>query len=313
MRYLSRWFLIVLATISITAFAQKPVVSLKETIEQIYKPYGLNTDPVSIYDTGENRIVSKRLAAVLQTDSELTAPGDGGALDNDPLCGCEDYDKLVVDNIQLLDENTQTATAIVRVRPSANNPQTNTISLSFVNENGRWLIDDIMNDDQSVYQLVVKSNHEQQEMLDGLQRPLPGDFIRNLFTSDDANALSWTLLLAPTSRKIVDSFSDMTADISPKDQEKNALPDIWNSNPLCGCDDPTTATLKDVQTKAESGGRTRVHARFTLANGAEKTQDIDLVNLGGRWLIDDYIDPQKGSLIQQLARIVITESHSQAH
>lgn len=313
MRYLSRWFLIVLATISLSAFAQKPAVSLKETIEQIYKPYVLNTDPVSIYDTGEKRIVSTRLAAVLQTDSELTAPGDGGALDNDPLCGCEDYDRLVVDNIQLLDNNTQTATAIVRVRPFANAPQINTVSLSFINENGRWLIDDIMNDDQSVYQRVVKSNREQQAMLDGLQRPLPGDFVRNLFTSDDTNALSWTLLLTPTSRKIVDRFSDLTSDISPNDQEKHALPDIWNTNPLCGCDDPTTATLKEVQTKAENGGKTRVHARFTLADGSEKMQDIELVNQNGRWWIEDYIDPQKGSLIQHLARIVTTESRSQTH
>ena len=59
--------------------------------------------------------------------------------------------------------DSQHVDAVVRFRPFSDGPETVTQTLSLVDENGRWLIDDIVNETQSLYQGIKEYNRERQQ------------------------------------------------------------------------------------------------------------------------------------------------------
>jgi hypothetical protein len=82
-------------------------------------------------------------------------------LNYDPICGCQDYDNLVLEQVDIVPHDSQHDDAVVRFRPFSDGPETVT-RRSLVDENGCWLIDDIVNETQSLYQGIKEYNRERQ-------------------------------------------------------------------------------------------------------------------------------------------------------
>lgn len=307
----SRWFFILLLALAFPPLALSQSFSVEETLQLLYKPYSENNDPPPLDATGASAVASSRLLAALKTDSELTAPGDTGALDWDPRCGCQDFDHLAVEDITVLYQTDSSAAAQVSIRPIRGSDTVLSLKYRFVNEHGRWLVDDISQNGQGILQLLDDSNQAQQKQLADLQRPQAAAFVRSVYTSKTFDALSWPLLLTPSSRKVMEDFHILTNQMSAKEQESKTIPDIWDTSPLCGCMNPNTVTLQGVEALPEVGGKTRVQVHFRLPGGIADSREIVLQETSGKWQIDDLISPTEGSLVQQLEKAIRTGLRAQ--
>lgn len=300
----SRWVFILFLALAFPPLAQSQSLSVEETLQRLYKPYTENSDPPPFDATGASAIASSRLLAALKTDSELTSPGDTGALDWDPRCGCQDFDHLAVEDIAVLYQTDNSAVAQVSVRPIGGSDAVSSLKYRFVNEHGRWLVDDITEDGKSIWQILNDSNQAQLKQLAALQHPQAVAFVRAVYTSREFDALSWPLLLTPSSRKVMEDFHTLTNQMSAKEQESKTIPDIWETSPLCGCMNPNTVKLETVQALEEVAGKTRVQVHFEQSDGTQDSREIVVRQTNGTWQIDDILAPVEGSVIQQLERAI---------
>ena len=154
-----RTLLVLLTVCSFSALAQSP----QDSVERLYQHYTNNAPGVVFDATGAEQVVSTRLMKEVAEDQKLTAEGDVGYLNYDPVCNCQDYDNLVLEQVDIVPHDGQHVDAVVRFRPFSDGPETVTQTLSLVDENGRWLIDDIVNETQSLYQGIKEYNRERQQ------------------------------------------------------------------------------------------------------------------------------------------------------
>ncbi|WP_437890899.1 DUF3828 domain-containing protein [Phytobacter sp. V91] len=151
-------YLIMLIVCSFSALGQSP----QHSVEQLYQHYASNAPGVVFDATGDEQVISSRLMQVVAEDQKLTAEGDVGYLNYDPVCNCQDYDNLVLERVDIVPHDDQHVDAIVRFRPFSDGPETVTQTLSLVDENGRWLIDDIVNETSSLYEGIKAYNRERE-------------------------------------------------------------------------------------------------------------------------------------------------------
>lgn len=295
-----RWLFSLIMFFSFSVLAASAPLTVEQTLRQLYQPYTESRDPVPLYTQGESRIVSSRLAQAFKMDNELTPQGDAGTIDWDPRCGCQDYEHLVVEQITVTDSSENSATAFVRVRQFKDGDSRSTIEYRLVKEQDRWLIDDIIDRKLSIYQLLSDSNQKWLSQLAALQHPEPAAFVREVFTNKEFDALSWQLLLSPAANQTVKNYYLLTYELSAKEQENRALPDIWQTTPICDCENPNALMLKEVSTVSEDRDKALVRVRYQVSGEQTKTRDILLVRNAGKWQIDDVILPGEGSLMQRL-------------
>ncbi|MEN0581106.1 DUF3828 domain-containing protein [Phytobacter palmae] len=154
-----RKLLVLLFICSFSAFAESP----QRSVELLYQHYKDNQAGVIFDASGKDQVISSRLMKEVAEDQRLTAEGDVGYLNYDPICNCQDYDNLVLEQVNIVPHDSQHVDAVVRFRPFSDGPETVTQTLSLVDENGRWLIDDIVNETQSLYQGIKEYNRERQQ------------------------------------------------------------------------------------------------------------------------------------------------------
>lgn len=128
-------------------------------LQKIYRSYASGFDPVRLDDKGDKQILSDEFLRVVEQDSEL-ANGEIGYLGYDPICHCQDYQNLVVEDITVISNDNQTSRLQAIFRPFAES--TKKVSQTFLlkAKNGAWLIDDIVTENGSLHQNMLKSNHE---------------------------------------------------------------------------------------------------------------------------------------------------------
>lgn len=133
----------------------------RDFLVRLYNAYS-GDDAKDVYflgATGQKRIASKGFIAVLEEEQELTLPGDMGYLDHDPLCQCQDYQGLVINNIIIFSNDNKKARAAVTFRAFGDSNIVATTTFNLIAENGRWFIDDIFeNDQRSVRGIIDKNN-----------------------------------------------------------------------------------------------------------------------------------------------------------
>lgn len=154
-----RKLLVLLFICSFSAFGESP----QRSVELLYQHYADNQAGVVFDASGKDQVISSRLMKEVAEDQKLTAEGDVGYLNYDPICNCQDYDNLVLEQVNIVPHDGQHVDAVVRFRPFSDGPETVTQTLSLVDENGRWLIDDIVNETQSLYQGIKDYNHEREQ------------------------------------------------------------------------------------------------------------------------------------------------------
>lgn len=89
------------------------------------------------------RVWSKRMDALVRRDAELAPDGDLPYLDADPICSCQDWERLSVRSVALSPVRADgSVEATVRF---VNAGEDNTALLKLVRETDGWRVDDVMN------------------------------------------------------------------------------------------------------------------------------------------------------------------------
>ncbi len=153
-------FLLLSFFLTIPALAQTPPLSPEQTVRQIYHSYEIESDSLYFGDTTEKSLISTRMKNVILLNDRLTLPGDIGWLDSDPLCGCQEYDHLVLENITIHQTDASHADATVQFRPFKDSPEAITQTLKLIAEGDRWLIDDIISPQGSLWQAINSENQK---------------------------------------------------------------------------------------------------------------------------------------------------------
>lgn len=115
----------------------KPAESARRFVQAVYALYGPTGNPANLFEDNAGEVLPS-LIALARSDMKAAKP-DVGALDNDPVCNCQDTDvgfpNLKI-TVQPVDGNRATAT----VTFSGDSHEPNKIVLTLLKEKGRWLI-----------------------------------------------------------------------------------------------------------------------------------------------------------------------------
>lgn len=297
MKSLATWPLLLIFTLlTATAQAGTPPLSPEQTIRQIYQPYSDRSTPVIFGGTQ----VSARMNQAIKLDEQLALPGDVGSLDYDPVCNCQDFDNLVLEKITLTLKDAEHVDATVRFRPFKANSDSITQTLNLIVEDNHWVIDDIHNGQNSLYQLLNGDNQQKLATLAALQRELPQDYVRALFEHLSDNTWPWTWVLAPDYRQAIEDYKLAVSQMGA-DRSHDEL--FLYANPLCNCIETQFVSLDELRLIASTPNSARIHVQLTLgedAKDASLAQEIKLQRVDGDWMVADIIRLPSGSLLAQI-------------
>jgi hypothetical protein len=118
--------------------------SAHQFIESLYKPYAKNGGGVPSSGTNARRYYHSSLLALMRADEKAAGPGEVGAIDGDPVCGCQDWEGIW--NLQVEIQMQDATHAIARVSFALSPPgakcgdNQRRIVFTLVPENGGWRI-----------------------------------------------------------------------------------------------------------------------------------------------------------------------------
>ena len=299
MKSLATWLLLFIFTLlnfASTAQAGLPPLSPEQTIRQIYQPYTDNNFSTE-FDTSQ---FSARLRQAIILDEKLTLPGDGNWLDSDPICNCQDFQNLVLETVTVVQKDIVHAEARVRFRPFSDNHQTVSQTLRLVAEGNRWVIDDIINDEYSLYQSLNSNNQQTLAALAAMQREQPQDYVHALFEHLSDATWPWTWVVSDDYRQAVEVYEKAAFHT---DTDKTHDWQYLYANPLCNCDGTQFVSLNTLNVVERTTTSARIQVQLTLGNNSKKasfSQVLNLQRIEGEWTIADVIRPQGGSLLAQM-------------
>lgn len=304
MKSLATWpLLLIFALLTATAAqAGTPPLSPEQTIRQIYQPYSDRSTPVMFGGTQ----VSARMNQAIKLDEQLALPGDVGSLDYDPICNCQDFDNLVLEKITLTPKDAEHVDATVRFRPFKANSDSITQTLNLIVEDNHWVIDDILNGRNSLYQMLNGDNQQKLATLTALQRELPQDYVRALFEHLSDNTWPWTWVLAPDYRQAIEGYKQAVSQMGA-DRSHDEL--FLYANPLCNCIETQFVSLDELRLIASTPNSARIHVQLTLGEDAKEAslaQEIKLQRVDGDWMVADIIRLPSGSLLAQMRATTAT-------
>ena len=120
----------------------KEVDGAKQFVQAIYRRYGPNGDPPSLFEEKAGTVFHSSLIALAREDETAAGPGSGGVIDYDPVCNCQDTD-VKFDHLKLQIEAAKTDSCRAIVNYSDANGLPAAIVLTLVKENEQWRIYDI--------------------------------------------------------------------------------------------------------------------------------------------------------------------------
>lgn len=110
------------------------------TVQNIYKNIYSENSTISSLDVPE-KIYASTLLRLIQTEQQRQiSSGELGNLSADPLCNCQDQAAIQV--LSVITQHTERNNATVSVDIS-NSDTHETITLDLIQENGRWMVNDV--------------------------------------------------------------------------------------------------------------------------------------------------------------------------
>jgi hypothetical protein len=119
--------------------AAQDMASAESFLRTLYAGYAPGKKPPASFGKDVDRLFAPALAGLIRADSAL-AMGEVGTLDSDPICACQDWDKLKVTKIDLMPDGPKRARATVSF-DNAGGKTTVRYWLEAVD--GKWRIADI--------------------------------------------------------------------------------------------------------------------------------------------------------------------------
>ena len=299
MKSLATWpllFIFILLNFVPTAQAGMPLLSPEQTIRQVYQPYTGDT----AYAKFDPSSFSARLRQAITLDEKLTLPGDGNWLDADPLCNCQDFQHLVLENVTVEQKYAGHADAKVRFRPFSVNPETVSQTLRLVAEGNRWVVDDIISNENSLYHSLNSNNQQTLAALAAMQREQPQDYVRALFEHLNDATWPWTWVVSDDYRQAVEIYEQAAFHT---DTDKTHDWQYLYANPLCNCDATQFVSLNALKVVEHTATSARVQVKLMLGNNSQQSsfsQVLNLQRIEGDWTVADVVRPQEGSLLAQM-------------
>jgi hypothetical protein len=130
-----------------SSYAAAPVASAasaEQFVRGLYAKYTPNGKPTPFAYPDAKNIVDAQMLALLKKDQDKSN-GEVGAMDGDPVCNCQDWDKLKVTSLHTAMQGNGAATAEVAFINAGSSEK---IHFSLVWMNGGWRIHDIGTKDQ---------------------------------------------------------------------------------------------------------------------------------------------------------------------
>lgn len=127
-----------LATVAAPAVAQD-LKSAEAFLRSLYSGYMTGQKTPSPTGQAANGLFAPPLLALIRADRALAA-GEAGILDQDPICACQDYDKLEQLKIGLEPAGPARANGTVSFE---NSGTATTVQFSLMEVDGKWRIGDI--------------------------------------------------------------------------------------------------------------------------------------------------------------------------
>lgn len=296
-----RWLLWLAFALSFYTQAQSPTQTAEQAIREIYAKYkGIAREPY-FGQTGEQALTSLRMQKSITLNNDLTLPGNIGSLDYDPICDCQDYSELVLENIAITQTDASHADAVVRFRPFKDDKEKITQTLKMVAEKGRWVIDDIISQHGSLWQSINNDNEKTLAMLAALQKDKPEEFVGELFKHIADYDWPWTWVVSDAYRQGVMAFYKTTFRAgSTTDDDMQTERQFIFDNPICFGDEALFSRVDEIRVLEETANNARIHVRIALTNGSSEEQDLLLQRREGKWEITDFIRPGSGSLLMRM-------------
>lgn len=198
---------------SAPSLSQLPSLSPEQTVRQIYQHYTSDATGVNFGDTSSASLLSTRMKNAIILNNQLTLPGEIGWLDGDPICDCQDYETLVLENVSAIQTNETHASVTVRFRLFVDDTESRTQTLYMVAEDGRWLIDDIKSSQGSTWQAINDENQAKLSSLASLQRTQPQDFVEEFFHRRRDYTWPWTWVVSAQYRDAVNDYYHSTFEL----------------------------------------------------------------------------------------------------
>lgn len=299
---MKRWLLWLAFALSFYTQAQSPTQTAEQAVREIYAKYkGAAREPY-FGDTGKQTLTSLRMQESITLNNNLTLPGNIGSLDYDPVCDCQDYSELVLENVTVSQTDASHADAEVRFRPFKDDKEKITQTLKMVAEKGLWVIDDIISQHGSLWQSINNDNEKTLAALAALQKDKPEEFIGELFKHIADYDWPWTWVVSDAYRQAVMAFYKTTFRAgSTTDDDMQTERQFIFDNPICFGDEALFARVDEIRVLEKTVNNARIHVRIALTNGSNEEQDLLLQRREGKWEITDFIRPGSGSLLKQMA------------
>ena len=143
-----------------TASAQEGSEGARAFVQAVYASYSADPDATPPMAGASHDIWSDRMSALIARDQEL-ANGDLPYLDADPICNCQDWENLTVQDVQISQPRDGGGGRLARVLfTNAGAQETVVLRLSGDPIQG-WKIDDILNEGYpSLAEALAASNRQ---------------------------------------------------------------------------------------------------------------------------------------------------------
>ncbi len=144
-----------IAAAAATAADKAEPATAEAFLRALYAPYLAGDQTVAPTDKAAPTIFDRRLTALIRKD-QANAKGEVGALDSDPICACQDFERLTALSVKAQPVGPQRATAIVRF---TNGTTHTTLTYTLVAGAAGWRVADIGSKDlPSLVELLTKAN-----------------------------------------------------------------------------------------------------------------------------------------------------------
>lgn len=298
---MKRWLLWPAVILSFYAQAQSPTLTAEQAVREIYAKYkGIAREPY-FGETGEQALTSLRMQESIALNNNLTLPGNIGSLDYDPICDCQDYGELVLENIVITQTDASHADAVVHFRLFKDDKEKIMQTLKMVAEKGHWVIDDIISQHGSLWLSINNDNEKTLAALAALQKNKPEEFVGELFKHIADYDWPWTWVVSDAYRQGIMAFYKTTFQAgSITDDDMQTERQFIFDNPICFGDEALFSRVDEISVLEETANNARIHVRIALTNGSSEEQDLLLQRREGKWEITDFIRHGSGSLLKQM-------------
>jgi hypothetical protein len=134
-----------------------PADTPEQFLAQLYSQYAPGKKPIAFVFPDAAPIADASMLALLRRDRDKSK-GEVGALDSDPICNCQDWERLELVSVHIVSQTSDRAVANVIFRDSmAGGRERQTARFELVRVKGAWKIHDIGTKDTPSLQTMLRT------------------------------------------------------------------------------------------------------------------------------------------------------------